>query len=154
MSRVAQRALHIGDRVRSEGRVLTLVGTAGTTLLLADGAGQVERVAMTVLLSRDDFVVVGQSAEAAGPPRLGGLHALDGLPEEVVKRALWWERHILDVLQPDSEQGYGSLASREAAKAAELTAAGHAVTARTVKHYRQRYEAAGREGLLPGRSSP
>ena len=49
--------------------------------------------------------------------------------------------------QPQYDPEVRSLAAREKAKAAELAAAGRPVAASTVKHRRQRYEAAG-----PGRA--
>ena len=69
------------------------------------------------------------------------VSALEGLPGDAVQEALWWQRHIVEVLlgvPPDAEEGTAprpgydpavfSLTSREQAKAAELTAAGHPVT--------------------------
>jgi hypothetical protein len=90
---------------------------------------------------------------------------LAGLPEEVVRRAFAWERHVLEVLDglppgspvgavPRSEYDPArrSLAEREAAKAAEVSAAGTPVSARTVKRYRQRYQADGVVGLVDHRA--
>lgn len=87
-------------------------------------------------------------------------------PESAAEQARWWERHILEVLDglpPDAPAGTvprpefnperNSLAQRERAKAAELTAAGHAMTASGVKQRRQRYQRDGLVGLADGRSA-
>ncbi len=63
---------------------------------------------------------------------------LSEFPETAAEQALWWEGHILEVLhglptgvsdeavpRPEFAPGQHSLAERERAKAAELTAAGH-----------------------------
>jgi hypothetical protein len=68
---------------------------------------------------------------------LPSVSPLDGLPEAAVAEALWWERHIVEVLRglppdsppgavprPEYDPGLVSLTRRERAKAAELTAAG------------------------------
>ncbi|WP_329024368.1 Mu transposase C-terminal domain-containing protein [Streptomyces sp. NBC_00690] len=87
-------------------------------------------------------------------------------PETAAERACWWEWHILEVLHglaPDAVEGAvprpqfdpkrHSLAERERAKAAELTAAGHQVTASGIKQRRQRYQRDGLIGLADGRSA-
>lgn len=93
-------------------------------------------------------------------------HALlDTLPASVVEQARWWEGHILEVLhgllpeavpgsvpRPEFDPACHSLAAREAAKAAELQAAGRKVSARTIKDRRQRYEARGLLGLVDHRA--
>ncbi len=55
--------------------------------------------------------------------------------------------------QPEFDPERNSLAQRERAKAAELTAAGHAMTASGVKQRRQRYQRDGLVGLADGRSA-
>lgn len=90
---------------------------------------------------------------------------LDALPAAVVEQACWWEGHILEVLHglpPTAALGElprqqfdparHSLTAREAAKAAELQAAGRKVSARTIKDRRQRYEAQGLLGLVDRRA--
>lgn len=87
-------------------------------------------------------------------------------PKPAAEQAHWWERHILEVvhgLPPDSPAGalprpefdpkQQSLAQRERAKAAELTAAGHPMTASGIKQRRQRYQREGVLGLVDGRSA-
>lgn len=78
-------------------------------------------------------------------------------PAHALERALWWEQHLRDLTAPDDlGQGprkSGSLAAREALKAAELTAlTGMPVSAATVKRLRLRYRREGLAGLLDGRS--
>src|SRR5690242_14131408 len=90
---------------------------------------------------------------------------MTGVPPEAAEEALRWEQHIVEVLtgtRPDAPNGAPlrpgfdpaqyPLAQREEAKAAELTALGEKVTARTVKRKRQRYQARGLAGLVDWRS--
>jgi hypothetical protein len=91
---------------------------------------------------------------------------LEEFPAEAVLQARWWEEHILEVLngltsvvpkgsvpRPQFDPQQHSLSRREAAKAAELTAAGRPVAASTIKHLRQRYQRDGLVGLVDGRSA-
>lgn len=86
--------------------------------------------------------------------------------ETAAEQALWWEGHILEVLhglppgasdeaasRPEFDPRLHSLAERERAKAAELTAAGQKVTASGIKQRRQRYQRDGLVGLADGRSA-
>ncbi|WP_374118564.1 integrase [Streptomyces sp. 8L] len=115
------------------------------------------------LQAAEDFAVVGTGERAA----LGSAALLDHLPDEVAKRALWWQRHLVEVLTglpPDAPQGAlprpeydparRSLAERERAKAAELVGQGEEVSARTVKRKRQRYEAGGVAAVVDRRLAP
>ncbi|WP_314177769.1 hypothetical protein [Streptomyces winkii] len=87
-------------------------------------------------------------------------------PKTAAEQARWWEGHILEVLHglpPDAPDGTSprpefdpkqrSLAQRERAKAAELTTAGHKVSASGIKQRRQRYQRDGLVGLADGRSA-
>ncbi|MEV5451757.1 Mu transposase C-terminal domain-containing protein [Streptomyces sp. NPDC052535] len=87
-------------------------------------------------------------------------------PKKAAEQARWWEGHILEVLHglpPDAPHGTvprpefdprrRCLAERERAKAAELTAAGHRMTASGIKQRRQRYQRDGLIGLADGRSA-
>ncbi|HXT44554.1 MAG TPA: hypothetical protein VN748_10615 [Pseudonocardiaceae bacterium] len=149
-----------GDRVRAEGVVRTVVGISGTLVRLADLAGTVTTVPVAVLAGAADFAVVDRH-ELAGLPPLG---TLEGLAPEAVQAARWWERHIVEVLhgrdpesaagsapRPEYDPSRHSLTRRERAKAAELTAAGHRVSASTIKHRRQRYQTQGVVGLVDHR---
>lgn len=150
--------LRPGDRVRAAGIVRTVVGWSGTLVLLTDEAGQTEGIRLAHLLSEVDFAVLGQHSVAAA---VGSAAVLDRLPDDVAEQALWWERQVLEVihgLAPDAPAGavarpgfdpaVTTVTSREKVKAAELRAAGHAVTVATLKRQRQRYEAGGVAALV------
>ncbi|GAA1577178.1 hypothetical protein GCM10009827_118750 [Dactylosporangium maewongense] len=155
--------LTVGDRVRADAAVRTVVGFSGVLVRLVDACGGMTEMPLTSLQSRPDFAVLDRPAPRALPAT--GL--LEGLPDEVVARALWWGPHILEVLhgvRPDAAPGtlpqslydpsLHSLTSRERAKAAEFSGDGQAVTARTVQYLRQRYEARGVVGLVDHRADP
>jgi hypothetical protein len=139
-----------------------VIGLAGTTVRLAGPDGALTEATLAELASAPDF-------ERAGVPLPGPLPSsglLDGLPEIAVAEALWWERHIVEVLRglppdappgavprPEYDPGLISLTRRERAKAAELTAAGRPVTASSVKQRRQRYEAGGLAAMADRRAA-
>jgi hypothetical protein len=149
-----------GDRVRGDGVVRTVVGVSGTLVRLADAEGSITTVALPVLQAMVDFAVLTRHERPVLPP----VAALDALPAAAVERAMWWERHVVELLhglppgappdvapKPEYDPRRHSLTRREQAKAAELIAAGHRVTASTVKHRRQRYQAQGVVGLVDHR---
>ncbi|GAA2046722.1 hypothetical protein GCM10009839_59150 [Catenulispora yoronensis] len=103
--------LGIGDGVVRGGQRFTVVGVSGTTVLLADRAGKVEKTALAVLLAEDGFAFT----DMPGPKPVPALGSLEGLPPEVIERARWWERHILDVLNVGAAAGIPPLGAREAA---------------------------------------
>jgi hypothetical protein len=153
--------LGIGDRVRAGGRDQTVIGVSGPVVRLADTGGQVISVSVSRLLSVEDFAVL----DARPRPGMPAVSALDGLPGEVAREALWWQRHIVEVLRgvlPDAEEGtvprpeydpaVFSLTRREQAKAAELTAAGHPVTASAIAKRRRRYQEQGLLGMVDHRA--
>jgi hypothetical protein len=153
--------LGIGDRVRAGGRDQTVIGVSGPVVRLADTAGQVISVSVSQLLSAEDFAVL----DARPRPGVPAVSVLDGLPGEVAREALWWQRHIVEVLRgvpPDAEEGtvprpeydpaVFSLTRREQAKAAELTAAGHPVTASAIAKRRRRYQEQGLPGMVDHRA--
>jgi hypothetical protein len=140
--------LSVGDQVVFGAAVHTVVAISGTMIRLLSDAGQASVVALPFLLSAEDFELVG-SARAA--PKIEPWGLLDTLPEDVLVAAKDWERHVVEVetgLPPDApagtepRPGYDpvtwSLAAREEAKAAELTAAGRKTSARTVQRMRRR----------------
>jgi hypothetical protein len=82
-----------------------------------------------------------------------------------VDEALWWQRHIVEVLvgvPPDAEEGtvprpeydpaVFALTRQEQAKAEELTAAGHPVTASAIAKRRRRYQEQGLVGMAGHRA--
>jgi hypothetical protein len=154
--------LGIGDRVRFGGRDQAVTGISGPGVRLADTGGQVSSVSVSGLLSAEGFAVL----DSRQRPVMPAVSALDGLPGEMVREALWWQRHIVEVLRgvpPDAEEGtvprpgydpaVFSLTRREGAKAAELTAAGHPVTASAIAKRRRRYQEQGLPGMVDHRAA-
>jgi putative transposase len=154
--------LRVGARVRFDGAVQTVAGLSGTLVRLAGQDGQTGVVQLAHLLASEGFEIVG-GADLVRPPLSAA--ALGGVPRGAVEEALRWERHVVEVLTgipPDAPPGTAArpgydpaaftLAQREQAKAAELTAAGEKVTARTVKRKRRRYQARGVAGLVNWRA--
>ncbi len=152
--------LGIGDRVRVAGAVHTVIAVSGTMVRLADTSGCVIEERLARLLAGDGFELVGTQPRRRLPSATG----LDALPDDVAAQALWWERHIVEVLRgvpPDAAPGTRprpqydpavfSLTRREQAKAAELTAAGRPVTASAIAKRRRRYEARGVVGMVDHR---
>jgi transposase InsO family protein len=153
--------LGIGDRVRFSGRDQVVIGVSGTLVRMADTAGEVTAVTVSALLAGGDFVVLG----ARPRPGMPQVSVLGELPSEAVDEARWWERHIVEVLtgvpsdaeegtvpRPEYDPGTVTLTRREQAKAAELTAAGHPVTASAVAKRRRRYQEQGLAGMVDNRA--
>jgi len=153
--------LRPGDRVRFDGTARTVVGVSGTVVLVADERGNTMGIRVAELQAKPDFELIGDRSRA---PVLSSNALLQQLPPETVDEALWWERHLLEVihgLPPDAPAGarpragfdpaVTSLTQREQAKAAELDAAGHRVNVSKVKRQRQRYESSGLAGLVDRR---
>ena len=128
---------------------------------LADTGGTVVTVSVSGLLAAEDFTVL----DARPRPGMPAVSVLDGLPGEAVQEALWWQRHIVEVLRgvpPGAEEGTAprpeydpavfTLTRRELAKAAELTAAGHPVTASAIAKRRRRYQEQGLAGMVGHRA--
>ena len=104
----------------------------------------------------------GSRGRPGGRP--GPQIGLAGLPPEMVERARWWEDHIIEVVdgtrpdapagtppRPEYDVGRTSLREREQAKAAELSTPDRPVSASTVRHRRQRWQAEGLPGLVDRR---
>ena len=153
--------LAIGDRVRLAGTLHTVIAVAGTAVRLAGSSGVVTEMSLAQLLMSEGFEMVSASSRPPLPPST----PLDGLPEAVAAEALWWERHIVEVLRgvppqapagtrpkPEYDPAAVSLTRREQAKAAELTAAGRPVTASAIAKRRRRYEARGVAGMADHRT--
>jgi len=161
VSGARRRLVGIGDRVLADGRPAVVVGIAGTRVRMADEEGTVSTATVAELVASPRFELPAAPAKEARP----GI-GLEGLPAAAVEEASWWEAHITEVvygLRPDAPGGsrprpeydpeMTTLTGRERAKAAELTAAGRQVTASTVKHRRQRWEAHGLAGLVDHRAA-
>jgi hypothetical protein len=155
--------LRLGDRVRFQEHIYTVVGLTGMRVRLADVHGVGMLVDQVHLQSAQDFEVLGSGDRIS----LGSAALLDHLPGPVAERARWWQRHLVELLtglppdapagvrpRPEYDPSRHSLAERERAKAAELAALGEEVTARTVKRKRQRYEAGGVAAVVDGRLAP
>jgi hypothetical protein len=157
---MSRAVLRVGDRVRFDGLVQTVVGLSGTLVRLADEQGRSSVVHLPHLLAADGFEQLGE--RAAAPVLTAG--SLNGVPPAVIEEAQWWERHVVEVItgkppdaQPDARPRLGydpatrSLVQREQAKATELAAQGRGVSIRTLQRKRQRYEAQGLAGLIDWR---
>jgi putative transposase len=156
--------LRVGDRIRFDGVVQTVVGLSGTLVRLADEHGQTSVIRLPHLLTDPSFERLGQ--RDSGPLLPAGL--LNGLPAQTLEHAQWWERHVVEVLtglpldastgvrpRPEFDPETCTLRQREQAKAAELAGLGlQGVTARTVKRKRLRYQAQGLAGLVDWRDAP
>ena len=153
--------LGIGDRVRFDGRDQVVIGVSGPAVCLADTGGTVVTVSVSGLLAAEDFTVL----DARPRPGMPAVSVLDGLPGEAVQEALWWQRHIVEVLlgvpqgaeegtapRPEYDPAVFTLTRREQAKAAELTAAGHPVTASAIAKRRRRYQEQGLAGMVGHRA--
>jgi len=144
-----------------EERPVTVGGFSGARVRLVDDAGGAQVLLLAHLLAAPGFELL----EAGAPPaRLDPVGLLDALPASVLDQARSWERHVVEVqtgLPPDPPVGARprepydparhNLAERDAAKAAELTAAGQPTTAITVKRMRLRYRDQGLWGLVDHR---
>lgn len=153
--------LGIGDRVRFGGRDQVVIGVSGTSVRLAGTGGEVVAVTVSGLLADRDFAVL----DVRPRPGMPQVSVLDGLSAEAADEARWWERHIVEVLtglppdtgegtvpRPEYDPGTVTLTRREQAKAAELTAAGHPVTASAVAKRRRRYQEQGLAGMVDYRA--
>jgi putative transposase len=162
MSTARRSALRIGDRVRFDNTMQTVVGLSGTLVRLAGEDGRTSVLHLPHLLADPSFDRLGGYA---GTRHLVPAGLLDGLAEEVVEEACWWEQHIVEVLtgvrsdappgtspQPDYDPATRTLQERDQAKARELADMGRSgVSPRTVERKRQRYQTQGLVGLLDGR---
>jgi len=155
--------VRVGDRVRFDGREQMVVGLAGTMVRLQDGHGGTALVLFSHLVAAEDFELLGARPSSVPLPPFG---MLDTVPGPVLARAKMWERHLLEVetgLPPDSAEGasprpeydprWRTLSERTAAKAAELTAAGTAVSERTIQRLRACWRDQGLWGLVDGRAT-
>ncbi|MGO4613756.1 Mu transposase C-terminal domain-containing protein [Nocardia sp. 2YAB30] len=153
--------LRVEDRVVFVGECHTVVALSGTTLRLLSDSGETTVVALSYLLAAEDFELVG----AAPAPKVEPVALLESLPDHVVVAAREWERHLVEIetglpsaaaedARPRREFDpmTQTMAAREKAKAAELTAAWSKKTSvRTVQRMRARYRDQGLWGLVDTR---
>ncbi len=148
------RLLRVGDVVRFDQRLHTVVALEGTTVRLVDEARSASVVLLPHLLGSDGFMVVTAASPRMTIPAAG---VLEGLPDKAVERAEWWQRHLVELLtgrpahapdgpvRPEYDPAVKSLRQRELAKTAELAEAGTAVSLTVLQDMRARFE---REGIL------
>jgi len=85
--------LRVGDEVEVGGAVHTVTGLSGSSARLSDVTGAEASMTLAELLSAPGFRMVTWPP-AALPPQ--GL--MDALPAEAADQALWWERHVVEVI--------------------------------------------------------
>ncbi|WP_433282870.1 Mu transposase C-terminal domain-containing protein [Pseudonocardia xinjiangensis] len=155
--------LHVGDRVLFEDAEHQVAALAGTWVrLVATADGTPRAILLTHLVGSSGFEILGVAQPAAAAPL---ATSLEDLSQDAAERARAWERHIVEVEtglpprpQPDArprpefDPQNTTVRQREAAKAAELTAAGTPTSAMTVQRMRHRYRAEGLRGLIDGRA--
>lgn len=153
--------LSLGDRVRYDGREHTVAALHGTSVRLVDDAQAPSVVLLGHLLASEGFTVV--SSVGPGRPPLPEEGVLEGLPEEAVTRAWWWQRHLTELLtgrsggdphaqvRAEYDPAVHSLRQRELTKLAELQEAGEDVGLSTLQRLRTRFENEGVTGLVDGR---
>ncbi|MFE0272175.1 Mu transposase C-terminal domain-containing protein [Streptomyces sp. NPDC058992] len=154
------KLLSLGDRVRYDGREHIVAALHGTSVRLVDDAQAASVVLLGHLLASEGFAVL--STGPARPP-LPEEGVLDGLPDEVVERARWWQRHLTELItgRPDGDPHtpvkaeydpeVRSVRQRELAKLAELREAGEQMGLSTLRRMRSRFEREGVTGLVDRR---
>lgn len=153
--------LSLGDRVRYDGREHTVAALHGTSVRLVDDAQAPAVVLLGHLLASDGFAVVSNVGPSRPPLPQEGV--MEGLPEEAVTRAQWWQRHLTELLtgrpggdpqapvRAEYDPAVHSLRQRELTKLAELREAGEDVALSTLQRFRTRFENEGVTGLVDGR---
>lgn len=138
--------------MRFEGRTWTVAALVGGQVRLTAENGEMAALLLSLLFAGEGFEVVdGPAARRVAP-----LGLLDSLPATVRERALAWEGHVREVEtgHPGGSGEVGparaeynpevrTLAQREEAKAAELSAAGLPTSAVTVRRMRPATATAG-----------
>ncbi|WP_259670021.1 hypothetical protein [Streptomyces sp. ID38640] len=148
--------------MRFEGRTWTVAALTGDQARLVAENGEVTALLLSLLFAGAGFEVL----DAPGVARVPPLGLLESLPEAVRERALAWGRHVREVEtgRPCGSGAAGppraeydpqarTLAQREEAKAAELSAAGMPTSAVTVRRMRARYRQDGVWGLVDHRAT-
>ncbi|MEU3225434.1 Mu transposase C-terminal domain-containing protein [Streptomyces sp. NPDC006976] len=156
-------ALRVGDQIRLDERLHTVVELSGTVVRLADEAGRASLVLLAHLLATEGFEFLGQRD---GSPVVAPFALLDTVPPQEAEKAAAWEQHLRE-LESGRQSGVGAgagprpeydptvhtLEQRIATKAAELRALGWTVSARTVERMRARYRDQGVWGLVDHRKT-
>ncbi|MYW98698.1 MULTISPECIES: Mu transposase C-terminal domain-containing protein [unclassified Streptomyces] len=155
--------LRVGDRVRFEDRVQTVVGLSGTTVRLVDEHNTASMVMFAHLMASDGFELLDSTAPTSGLPPFG---LLDTVPEVALRKARFFEKHLIEAetgLPPDAPKGtvprpeydpqWRTVNERLVAKAAELTASGTEVSERTLFRLRSKWRDEGLWGLVDRRAT-
>jgi transposase InsO family protein len=157
--------LRVGDRVLFDQVEYTVVGLTGTAVRLHAPLRTDTVVLLPFLLAAEGFHLLDDPPGAELAAKLAPLGLLETLPPAAVAAAREWERHIVEVetgvpagveAGTAPRAGYDpqttSLAEREQAKAAELSAVGRVVGVRTLQRLRARYRDQGLLGLVDQRA--
>jgi transposase InsO family protein len=161
--RGARPVLEVGAQVRFRDRSWQVVALAGQQVHLAGESGDEERVLAGYLFADASFCLVG----AEMPQAVTRWGLFETAPQDARRRALAWQRHIREVesgLPGGTDSGGApraeydparfTLAQREKAKAAELTAIGFGPVSRTtVQRMRLAYRKQGLWGLVDHRTT-
>lgn len=144
------------------GRTWTVAALADGQVRLVAENGAVTAVLLSLLFADAEFEVL----DAPGGPSVPPLGLLESLPEAVRERALAWERDVREVEtgqlggpgaagppRAEYDPQVRTLAQREKAKAAELSAAGMPTSVVTVRRMRARYRREGVWGLVDHRAT-
>lgn len=150
--------LAVGEEVVFGDATYVISVLSGTEATLTGVQGGRLALPLVELFADAHFAVVGRAAPRAPLPPRG---VMEGLGTEVVDKAQWWERHLLEILsgavpgEVEARSGGDLLRrsqrQREIDKVAELTAQGHFVPLSTLQRMRRRYQAQGLLGLVDGR---
>ncbi|WP_405680192.1 transposase [Streptomyces sp. NBC_01238] len=155
--------LEVGAHVRFRDGAWQVVALTGQQVHLAGETGEDETVLAGHLFADGSFTIVG----AEMPQAVTRWGLFETAPEHARRKALAWQRHIREVESglPDGPGTGGvpraeydpdrfTLAQREEAKAAELTAIGFgAVSRTTVQRMRLAYRKHGLWGLVDHRTT-
>ncbi|WNO76937.1 hypothetical protein [Streptomyces sp. AM8-1-1] len=161
-----QDSLALGDTVRYRGEPWVVIAFCGPQVYLerpGQAAADPLVIVQRALTAAPDFAVVSRPAQrTVVPMRVGELQ---GLPRALRKEAKRWERHVKDVLheqapwiaadtspEPAFDPALRTLKQRCRAKADQLTALGHTVSAATVERKCAAWRTGGLMGLVDKRS--
>lgn len=152
----AADVVRTGDVVRVQNVEYRVDSVRNGQVVLAGPHRAVREMSAAELAAANGFTVVDRRPVAP----LRDLDVFDGLPEEQRDEAVFWERHVKDVMEGRAWDGEGpnydplstSMRQREEAKVRELAEAGRVVSRSRLVRLRQRYQARGILGLADGRS--
>jgi hypothetical protein len=152
--------LTVGDEVLYRGSTYTITMLSGSAAVLTGVTGTVVTLPFAELFAEASFDVIGRRRRAPLPPR----GVLEGLSSDVVDKAQWWERHVVEDLtgappnasatdtpRPEYDPLRCTLRQREISKISELAVDGHPVPLSTLQRMRRRYQSQGLLGLVDGR---